>query len=94
MLKTFGKKYHRVLVVDFGCPDSVSPYILTQTDIVRFADSHPESLQYVDLNQSLKDSGIIKPSINIIRLTESNTASDGFKLMVENGLTSLPILNR
>jgi len=89
VLEAFSNGIHRCLVIDYT--DKVPPYILTQTDIIRYIQANPEILSGIDLGRSLGDFGLAGPR-NVIVGKDNETALNVYRRMAEKSLTGIPII--
>ncbi|KAJ3126015.1 hypothetical protein HK098_007953 [Nowakowskiella sp. JEL0407] len=91
-MAAFAKQTHRALITD--ALEKNAPYILGQTDIIKFANNHRELLtSIVDINRPIKDLGLVHPDKKLIAMSETDTAFDGYKIMSKTNVPALPILN-
>ncbi|CAG8629772.1 1172_t:CDS:2 [Funneliformis mosseae] len=90
-LEAFSKNVHRSLVIDYL--NKVPPYILTQTDIIRYAHAHPEVLPGIDLNASLESFGLSGRDREIVIGRDNETALNVYRRMAERNLMGIPIIN-
>ncbi|KAI9008358.1 hypothetical protein BC832DRAFT_591589 [Gaertneriomyces semiglobifer] len=93
-LLAFARGIHRALITD--ALDQKRAYILTQTDITRYVNAHPDSVTpAVDLDapisQSLKDA--LTYQKHVITMRDHQSAFDGFALMKEKGVAALPVVD-
>ncbi|RIA95123.1 hypothetical protein C1645_689235 [Glomus cerebriforme] len=93
-LEAFSKGIHRSLVIDYT--NNIPPYVLTQTDILRYANAHPESLPGIDLNASLESLGLVEPKVEpnkVVIGRDNETALNVYRRMAEKSLTGIPIID-
>nr|CAG8600189.1 10_t:CDS:2 [Entrophospora candida]CAG8601929.1 1041_t:CDS:2 [Entrophospora candida] len=91
-LTAFSKGVHRSLVIDYT--GKINPYILTQTDIIKYVYKHPESVPDIDFNLSLKSLGLFsedkKEEVVVGYVNE--TALNVYRRMAFKNLIGIPIL--
>ncbi|KAI8814821.1 hypothetical protein BJ742DRAFT_734049 [Cladochytrium replicatum] len=91
-LFAFTKGTHRALITD--ALNERSPYILTQSDIVRFAASHTDLLDgIIDWNKTIADNGLVPPARPLSIMHDTETAIDGYKRMASKKVPAMPIVN-
>lgn len=79
------------MVIDYT--DKVPPYVLTQTDIIRYIQANPESVSGIDLNGSLESFGLAGPR-DVIIGKDNETALNVYRRMAEKSLTGIPIIKQ
>jgi CBS domain-containing protein len=89
LLKGFSGRTHRVLVVDYY--GQSAPFILTQTDLIRYLYTH--DMSDVDVDAALDTLGLAKGR-SVVTLASNETAMTGFKRLVQHNLTSMPIVHQ
>ncbi|CAJ0761540.1 13487_t:CDS:2 [Entrophospora sp. SA101] len=93
-LTAFSKGVHRSLVIDYT--GKINPYILTQTDIIKYVYKHPESVPDIDFNLSLKSLGLFsedkKEEVVVGYVNE--TALNVYRRMAFKNLIGIPIVDR
>ncbi|RGB33119.1 hypothetical protein C1646_625569 [Rhizophagus diaphanus] len=89
VLEAFSNGIHRCLVIDYT--DKVLPYVLTQTDIIRYIQANPECLSGIDLNRSLESFGLAEPR-DVVIGKDNETALNVYRRMAEKSLTGIPII--
>ncbi|RHZ83418.1 hypothetical protein Glove_94g35 [Diversispora epigaea] len=90
-LEAFSKGIHRSLVIDYT--NKVEPYILTQSDIIRYVSEHPECLPSVDFDSSLKSLGLTEKERDVVLGHDKEMALKVYIRMAENKLTGIPIVD-
>ncbi|GBB96380.1 hypothetical protein RclHR1_02740011 [Rhizophagus clarus] len=89
LIEAFSSGIHRCLVIDYT--EKVHPYVLTQTDIIRYVQTNPECLSGIDLNNSLESFGLAGPR-NVVIGRDNETALNVYRRMAEKSLTGIPII--
>ncbi|CAG8764259.1 13728_t:CDS:2 [Cetraspora pellucida] len=89
-LKAFSKGIHRSLVIDYN--NKIPPYILTQSDIIKYVQAHPECLPTIDFKSSLRSLGLFKER-KLITGYDYETALNVYRRMAEYRLTGIAIIN-
>ncbi|CAB4375610.1 unnamed protein product [Rhizophagus irregularis] len=89
VLEAFSNGIHRCLVIDYT--DKVPPYVITQTDIIRYIQANPECLSGIDLDRSLEGFGLSGPR-NVVIGKDNETALNVYRRMAEKSLTGIPII--
>ncbi|KAI8812296.1 hypothetical protein BJ742DRAFT_53441 [Cladochytrium replicatum] len=91
-LIAFTKGTHRALITD--ALNERSPYILTQSDIVRFAASHMELLEdMVNWDKTIADAGLVPAVRPLSVMHDTETAIEGYKRMAFKKVPAMPIVN-
>ncbi|CAG8823224.1 22442_t:CDS:2, partial [Racocetra persica] len=90
-LKAYSKGIHRSLVIDYN--NKIPPYILTQSDIIKYIQAHPECLPTIDFKSSLRSLGLIKER-KVVTGYDHETALNVYRRMAEHKLTGIAIVNR
>jgi CBS domain-containing protein len=95
LLEYFSKGVHRILVRLPATSDESESEIrlVTQTDIVRFLCSNVNEIkkQVHLIDRSVKEIGLIK---GVKTIPETETALSGFALMAQEGLGSIPVVDK
>ncbi|CAG8530226.1 4992_t:CDS:2 [Acaulospora morrowiae] len=91
LLEAFSRGIHRSLVIDYT--NKTEPYILTQTDIIRYVYAHPESLPSIDFDSSLKSLGLAEKKHEVVVGYDNEIALNLYRRMSEKNLTGIPIIN-
>lgn len=79
------------MVIDYT--DKVPPYVITQTDIIRYIQANPECLSGIDLDRSLEGFGLSEPR-NVVIGKDNETALNVYRRMAEKSLTGIPIIQQ
>lgn len=95
-LQAFASGIHRSLVVDNK--DVSPPWLLTQTDILRYVYHHPESLQAlgIDVNKSIGELQVLPSSANadsVVTASSNELAVDVYKKMGDLKVAGVPIVD-
>ncbi|KAI9245092.1 hypothetical protein BDA99DRAFT_528420 [Phascolomyces articulosus] len=91
-LRAFASGVHRSLVIDYGNPKS-SPWLLSQTDIIRHIYHYPGSISnIIDVNTSVGDLGFDKKP-PLVSVRADQTALSGYKLLAEKNVSGVPIVD-
>ncbi|KAG2179551.1 hypothetical protein INT44_006398 [Umbelopsis vinacea] len=95
-LQAFASGTHRSLVVDNK--DVSPPWLLTQTDILRYVYQHPESLQAlgIDVTKSIAELQVLSPSLNansVVTASPDELAVNVYKKMGDLKVAGVPIVN-
>ncbi|CAG8554862.1 10131_t:CDS:2 [Paraglomus brasilianum] len=88
-VKAFTQGIHRSLVIDYT--NEIPPYILTQTDIIRYVCAHPESLPGIDFDKTVRDFGLIREGREVVVGKPEETALNVYRRMAEKGLMGIAI---
>jgi len=91
-VKAFTQGIHRSLVIDYT--NEIPPYILTQTDIIRYVCAHPESLPGIDFDKTVRDFGLIREGREVVVGKPEETALNVYRRMAEKGLMGIAITDR
>lgn len=95
-LQAFASGIHRSLVVDNM--DVSPPWLLTQTDILRYVYQNPESLQAlgIDVNKSIGELQVLPSSSNagsVVTASTNELAVDVYKKMGDLKVAGIPIVD-
>ncbi|CAG8449940.1 3262_t:CDS:2 [Ambispora leptoticha] len=90
-LEAFSRGTHRSLVIDYT--EKTPPYILTQTDIVRYVHNHPESVPGIGFDASLQSLGLGLRDYKVVSGHVSESALNVYRRMAEKDLSGIPILD-
>ncbi|KAI9499137.1 hypothetical protein BDB00DRAFT_795587 [Zychaea mexicana] len=91
-LRAFASGVHRSLVVNYGNPKS-SPWLLSQTDIIRHVHHYPKSIaNIVDVGTSVGDLGFDKKP-PLVSVKADQSALNGYKLLAEKNVSGVPIVD-
>ncbi|CAG8459103.1 7341_t:CDS:2 [Ambispora gerdemannii] len=90
-LEAFSKGIHHSLVIDYT--EKTPPYILTQTDIVRYIHSHPESVPGISFDASLQSLGLGLRDHEVVAGYVNESALNVYRRMAEKNLMGIPILD-
>ena len=80
------------MVIDYT--SKIPPYILTQTDIMKYVNAHPESLPGIDWNASLENFGLAGKHRKIVIGKDNETALNVYRRMAERNLMGIPIIDQ
>jgi len=92
-LVAFSKDTHRSLVIDYT--NKTSPYILTQTDIIKYVYDNPECLPEIDYNSSLRSLGWSNENKKneLVVGYANETALNVYRRMAFKNLIGIPIVD-
>ncbi|KAF0454256.1 CBS-domain-containing protein [Gigaspora margarita] len=90
-LKAFSKRIHRTLVIDYN--NKIPPFILTQSDVIKYVQAHLECLPTIDFKSSLQSLGLINKERKIIIGHDNETALNVYRRLAENKLLGIAIVN-
>ncbi|KAI8581239.1 hypothetical protein K450DRAFT_233804 [Umbelopsis ramanniana AG] len=92
-LQAFASGIHRSLVVDNM--DVSPPWLLTQTDILRYVYQHPESLQPlgIDVKKSIGELQVLPPSASVVTASPDELAVNVYKKMGNLKVAGVPIVD-
>ncbi|CAO3660711.1 unnamed protein product [Umbelopsis vinacea] len=95
-LNAFASGIHRSLVID--TTDVSAPWLLTQTDILRYVRQHPDSLTAlgIDLKKSVEDLHILGDSTcqkSLVTASPNDLAIDLYKKMAALKVAGVPIVD-
>jgi len=95
-LQAFASGIHRSLVID--ATEVAAPWLLTQTDILRYVYQHPESLKElgVDVQKSIEDLQVLRDSTGVdtlITASPNELAIDLYKKMAKLKIAAVPIVD-
>ena len=95
-LNAFASGIHRSLVID--TTDVSAPWLLTQTDILRYVSQHPDSLTAlgIDLKKSVEDLHILGDSTcqkSLVTASPNDLAIDLYKKMAALKVAGVPIVD-
>ncbi|KAG9299575.1 hypothetical protein G9A89_020746 [Geosiphon pyriformis] len=91
ILEAFSRGIHRSLVIDYT--NQTKPYLLTQTDIIRYVFSHPESIPGIDINASLQTLGLAGRDQKIVAGHVNESALNVYRRMAKKELMAIPIID-
>ncbi|CAG8791953.1 20227_t:CDS:2 [Dentiscutata erythropus] len=89
-LEKFSKRLHRSLVIDYD--NKVPPFILTQSDVIKYVQAHPECLPTIDFKSSLRSLGLIRDR-EIVIGHDNESALNVYRGLAENRLIGIAIVN-
>lgn len=78
------------MVIDYN--NKISPYILTQSDIIRYVYEHPECLTSMDFDSSLNSLGLTGTREVVIG-HDNEIALNVYRRMAEHNISGIPIVN-
>ncbi|KAI7852746.1 hypothetical protein BDC45DRAFT_512425 [Circinella umbellata] len=91
-LRAFASGVHRSLVVNYGNPKG-SPWLLSQTDIIRHIYHYPGSIaNIIDVNTSVGHLGFDK-NPPLVSVKANQSALSGYKLLAEKNVSGVPIVD-
>ncbi|KAK9762373.1 hypothetical protein K7432_011944 [Basidiobolus ranarum] len=90
VLKAFSSGTHRVLVYDYE--NNSSPYIITQSDIIKYLIANPQAGGKVDINKSISELGLIRDR-ELLTAKDTDSALKTYHLMFESNYSAVPVVN-
>ncbi|RUP47149.1 hypothetical protein BC936DRAFT_146077 [Jimgerdemannia flammicorona] len=97
-LAAFSRGIHRSLVIDYtitGTP--APPWLLSQTDIIRYINKHPESIAAlgIDLDAPLADvPGLLHPDREVVSAREDESALNVYRKMAQAEKLGIAVVDR
>ncbi|KAI8359167.1 hypothetical protein BD560DRAFT_334880 [Blakeslea trispora] len=89
-LHAFASGNHRALVIDFNQQEK-KPWILSQTDIIRYILNHPDSVSgLLDLDSCAQT---LISNQALVTVPETETVLDVYRLLADNNLSAVPVVN-
>ncbi|ORX96127.1 CBS-domain-containing protein [Basidiobolus meristosporus CBS 931.73] len=89
VLKAFSSGTHRVLVYDYV--NNSAPFIITQSDIIRYLIAHPKAGGKVDVSRSISDLGLVRGR-ELLTAKDTDSALATYHLMAELNYSSVPVV--
>ncbi|KAK9718294.1 hypothetical protein K7432_005613 [Basidiobolus ranarum] len=90
VLKAFSSGTHRVLVYDYV--DNSPPYIITQSDVIKYLIAHPKAGGKVDTSKSISDLGLIRGR-ELLAAKNTDSALNTYHIMLEANYSAVPVVD-
>lgn len=80
-------------MIDYSAAAAL-PAMLTQSDVIRYAARHPNSLRALSLDASIEHAGLLSDKQSLVAVSQQETALDAFAVMREKQLTCVPVVDQ